>query len=132
MIETISVENFKSIRKISNLELKPLTIFTGENSTGKSNILESISLFFGATEIIRENRTPNITQLFNNGPFMKYPLPLENYIVYKKNPQNTVKFEIITKLDADTKDWFERIFLRNEKSCITKRSTGHSGNRGRT
>jgi len=115
MIETISVENFKSIRKISNLELKPLTIFTGENSTGKSNILESISLFFGATEIIRENRTPNITQLFNNGPFMKYPLPLENYIVYKKNPQNTVKFEIITKLDADTKDWFERIFLRNAK-----------------
>ena len=41
MLTKIHVENFKSLKNIS-IELKPLTIFIGPNSSGKSSILQSI------------------------------------------------------------------------------------------
>lgn len=115
MITDISIENFKSIQKISNLQLKPLTIFTGENSTGKSNILESISVYFGASELIRHGMTSSVNYIFLNGPLIKYPAPLEDYIVYKKNPSNRVKFEISIELDKSNKKWFELLFKKNAK-----------------
>ena len=37
----ISLENFKSHRE-SSFELKPITIFIGPNSCGKSSILQSL------------------------------------------------------------------------------------------
>ena len=43
LISTLSVENFKSIRKI-HLDCKRINLFIGEPNTGKSNILESIGL----------------------------------------------------------------------------------------
>lgn len=44
MIKTWSVEHFKSIYEETELEISPLTIFTGANSSGKSTILQSILL----------------------------------------------------------------------------------------
>lgn len=41
MLTRIHVENFKSLKDVS-IELKPLTIFIGPNSAGKSSILQSI------------------------------------------------------------------------------------------
>jgi len=43
MISKWGVTNFKSIREV-NLDLAPLTIFTGVNSSGKSSFLDSILL----------------------------------------------------------------------------------------
>ncbi|MBO5615735.1 MAG: DUF3696 domain-containing protein [Prevotella sp.] len=44
MIEEWKLNNFKSIDKEKDLEFRPLTIFTGANSSGKSTILQSILL----------------------------------------------------------------------------------------
>jgi Uncharacterized conserved protein len=44
MIKKWSVENFKSVNKKVSLELAPLTIFAGANSSGKSTIIQSILL----------------------------------------------------------------------------------------
>ena len=44
MITKWKVFNFKSIREETELELGPLTIFAGANSSGKSTILQSILL----------------------------------------------------------------------------------------
>lgn len=44
MITKWKVFNFKSIRKEAELELGPLTIFAGENSSGKSTFIQSILL----------------------------------------------------------------------------------------
>jgi predicted ATP-dependent endonuclease of OLD family len=118
MITDISIENFKSIQKISNLHLKPLTIFTGENSTGKSNILESISVLYGVEYFNKRNIQPSIVQVFQNGPLIRYPAPLVNYIIYKKNPNNTIKFQIVTELDKKTKKWFQTVFKKNAKKFI--------------
>jgi len=43
MISKWGVTNFKSIRE-ANLDLAPLTIFTGTNSSGKSSFLDSIAI----------------------------------------------------------------------------------------
>lgn len=44
MIKEWKLDNFKSIDKEQDLEFRPLTIFTGANSSGKSTILQSILL----------------------------------------------------------------------------------------
>jgi len=44
MINKWILNNFKSINKEKELEFRPLTIFTGANSSGKSTILQSILL----------------------------------------------------------------------------------------
>ena len=44
MIKEWKLNNFKSIDKEKDLEFRPLTIFTGANSSGKSTILQSILL----------------------------------------------------------------------------------------
>lgn len=43
MITNIQITNYKSIEDVS-LEVKPLTLFTGLNSTGKSSVLEAVLL----------------------------------------------------------------------------------------
>jgi predicted ATPase len=45
MLTKIAIENFKSIGKRIELELKPLTILVGPNASGKSSILEALCLF---------------------------------------------------------------------------------------
>jgi predicted ATPase len=44
MITKWQVSNFKSIAEMPELELAPLTVFTGTNSSGKSTLLQSILL----------------------------------------------------------------------------------------
>ena len=43
MLTKIAIENFKSIGRRIELELKPLTILVGPNASGKSSILEALS-----------------------------------------------------------------------------------------
>lgn len=42
MIKNVSLENFKSFRNLPQLELRPLTLLCGANSSGKSTIFKSI------------------------------------------------------------------------------------------
>jgi predicted ATPase len=44
MLKKWTVENFKSIYESTPIELAPLTIFAGANSSGKSTIIQSILL----------------------------------------------------------------------------------------
>ena len=44
MITNWKVSNFKSIREETELSLKPLTIFAGANSSGKSTFIQSLLL----------------------------------------------------------------------------------------
>jgi predicted ATPase len=44
MINEWSIENFKSVRAPATLKLAPLTLFVGQNSAGKSTVIQSILL----------------------------------------------------------------------------------------
>lgn len=47
----ISIENFKSIRKLHNFEIKPLTILSGVNSAGKSSFVQLLLILKQTVEL---------------------------------------------------------------------------------
>ncbi|TSC87297.1 MAG: hypothetical protein G01um101416_511 [Microgenomates group bacterium Gr01-1014_16] len=47
-ITKVSINNYRSIRKIENLEIKAFNIFVGQNNHGKTNLFEAIEWFFNA------------------------------------------------------------------------------------
>lgn len=67
MINKWILNNFKSIEEEKELELRPLTIFTGANSSGKSTILQSILL---VTQTIQDQMGSRSIVL--NGWFKKF------------------------------------------------------------
>ena len=44
MITRLSLKNFKAFKELEDLKIKPITIFTGTNSCGKSSLLQSVLL----------------------------------------------------------------------------------------
>lgn len=45
MIERIVLENFRGIKRLELIDLKPITLISGKNNAGKSSVLEGIFLF---------------------------------------------------------------------------------------
>ena len=45
LLKTIRVRNFKAIRDTGVLKLSPLTVFIGNNGSGKSSVLEALETF---------------------------------------------------------------------------------------
>ena len=41
----ISIENFKSIKSLQTFEIKPFTVLSGVNSSGKSSFVQLLLLF---------------------------------------------------------------------------------------
>ena len=61
IITAITIENFKGIQKPARIELKPITLFFGPNSAGKSTIIQAMHY---AHEIFeRQNLNPDQTLL---------------------------------------------------------------------
>lgn len=89
MINKWILNNFKSINQEKTLEFRPLTIFTGANSSGKSTILQSILL---VTQTL-QNQNPSRSIVLNGGikKFGSY-----GDIVYHRdcNKDITVGFDI--------------------------------------
>jgi predicted ATPase len=54
-INTITLENYKSIKKLDKLSLKNITILVGSNGAGKSNL---ISVFKLLNKIIEKQLKP--------------------------------------------------------------------------
>jgi AAA15 family ATPase/GTPase len=74
MIKTLSISNFKGIKKLT-LNLKKINIFVGRNNTGKSTILDSIlTLFY-----------PYTNNLISK---ISYPLP---YNLYQGTTEATIQ-----------------------------------------
>lgn len=67
MINKWILDNFKSIDKEKELKFRPLTIFTGANSSGKSTVLQSILL---VTQTIQSSNASRSVVL--NGTFKKF------------------------------------------------------------
>lgn len=57
MINKWILNNFKSINKETELEFRPLTIFTGANSSGKSTVLQSILLVTQTLQDVNPSRS---------------------------------------------------------------------------
>lgn len=85
MIKEWKLNNFKSIDQEKDLEFRPLTIFTGANSSGKSTILQSILLVTQTLQSPIASRS-----ILLNGWFKKFG----NYsdIVNRRDKNKNIKF----------------------------------------
>jgi len=112
MIAEVSIYNFKSIKEIKDLKLKPLTILTGVNSSGKSNIMEAISFFAQASRMRALGYSPTPNFIFRSSDIKNYPSPIENFIVYKKDRRRKVALEIGLRPD--------RYLIRDIEALLVK------------
>lgn len=60
-IKSITIGNFKGIRDKVTIDLKPITLLFGKNSSGKSSIIHA--LHYAYEVIVRHNLDPNFTEL---------------------------------------------------------------------
>lgn len=122
MIQKWKVENFKSILNPVKLDLAPLTIFTGANSSGKSTIIQSILM-------VAQSFSPSASdsQLVLNGDFVnlghiddvlhfgfeKQPLRIEFELQVNDTRPSLIQFETIVS---------SKVPLRSVAKTIDKRS----------
>ena len=92
MINKWVLDNFKSINREKELNFRPLTIFTGANSSGKSTILQSILLVTQTLQDQIESRS-----IVLNGWFKKFGSYSD--IVFHRDDSRNIKigFEISDK-----------------------------------
>ena len=96
MIKNIQFENFKGFENMSLSDLKPITLISGKNNTGKSSILEGIFLFF-------DHISPDSFMTLNKirgGIFSQYTVHLWEYLFYKLDTKNHLKISV-TYNDTD-------------------------------
>ncbi len=102
MLSKIVIKNFKSIEECE-LELKPLTILTGRNASGKSNIIEAIALLAQAVR-----STPKtLKAVVSRRDFFYYDSV--NSIIFKQDPSKTLSFEIHIKPSDNLKSEIGKI-----------------------
>ncbi len=120
MLKNTSIYNFKSIQKIETLELKPLTILTGVNSSGKSNILEALSFFAQASRFreVFPDRRPTMEAVFVDSEMKRYPIEIGKFIVFKGNANNSVTLEISTGLIDPLADYIGEKLETIKKAVI--------------
>ncbi|MCH7782010.1 AAA family ATPase [candidate division KSB1 bacterium] len=80
----ISIQNFKSIKSLQNFEIKPFTILSGVNSSGKSSLIQLLLLLKQTIELDSTNET-----LYLKGKYYKVREFLD--LIYDKNPKNNLK-----------------------------------------
>jgi predicted ATPase len=130
MITEVTFENFKSIRGIKNLKFKPLTLITGANSVGKSNILEGIELFAEAARLSKVADEPNVnlSRIFTRGDRKKYPWrQIPDFISFKKKPANMITVEINVTSENSLRDEIDETFenYQMKRANIATKSVGY-------
>ncbi|WHY94684.1 DUF3696 domain-containing protein [Neobacillus cucumis] len=126
MIKNWSLGHFKSVFYNTTLEMAPLTIFTGANSSGKSTIIQSLLL---TTQTIQNN--VHTRSLILNGHIIK----LGTFDDILSNDPTSSKISIGFELDNDLSQiklerrlLFRRYYTRNLDKQIIKCNFSFSSN----
>jgi AAA15 family ATPase/GTPase len=111
-ITNLKISNFKSIRE-AELECGRINLFVGRPNTGKSNLLEALSLLGASSQISKDEkfmgnyiRYEEISELFFWTDIKNEILIDSNIIVFKSNfpaDENSFEFEIIDSVKSERK-----------------------------
>jgi len=104
-ITEISVQGFKSLYEESRIEIRPLTILAGANSSGKSSIMQPLLLMKQTLEAVYDPGT-----LLINGPNVKFTFN-EQLFSKTNNGQKKTDFSIAIKIKRE--HIIKIIFLKN-------------------
>lgn len=94
MLSKITLENFKGFKKLKDLNLKPITILCGSNSSGKSSILQSILLFKQTIESRNQNQMILLNGKLTHLGFFKN-------IIFEKKVNNRLIIEFCFSFKKD-------------------------------
>jgi len=78
----ISIENFKSIRQVCEFEIKPMTILSGVNSSGKSSLIQFILLL---KQTLADSSTSNVLSIDSHSFKIQ---------TYGQNADNLISFQL--------------------------------------
>jgi len=82
-IKRLMIDNYRSLKRVQLEDLNELTIFIGINSSGKSNILEAIFLFFNEFD-------PSLQRSIG---------AIDEYIWFDRVPDDPIQFKVDLELD---------------------------------
>jgi predicted ATPase len=119
MITKLRIKNYKSIGEdLPALQLKPLTIFAGKNSSGKSNILEIIAILSQTTRLDR-NIVRSLEGSLGYGEFIRYmntpDFPLFEFIAHKKDLKRHITIETHIADENYKEIGYSYSFMPNER-----------------
>lgn len=115
MIKSIRIKNFKSLRDTGNLDIKPITLLIGPNSSGKSSLIQFIILL-KQTADSRLIESP----ILLNGDYIE----LESYknIIYKHDTKNTLEFSFtLDKMEKRHERFFSGIKFYTKLSGVGRK-----------
>lgn len=130
MITKFGCRNIKAIKDFDSIEIKPITIIMGENSSGKSSMLQALSLLnvnktFG-NNIQRIKYDNPFSQLGDNNSFKnKGDEVIFSFEVTENNTKLTLtyiddekdnEYGILKRIDIDNQDMKLYLELQNEES----------------
>jgi predicted ATP-dependent endonuclease of OLD family len=84
-ITNIKITNFRSLKDVIIEDISDLTIFIGGNSSGKSNLLDALYLFFNEFDPAPERNIGIVS----------------DYIWFDRNHENPISFEITVAISKD-------------------------------
>lgn len=119
-IENIEIKNFKSIRHAEIKDCRRINVFIGYPNTGKSNILEALSLFsIDKPDANFDSfvRVAELTTLFFNGNAtekIEVRINSENTIFGTLRESNKISFSWLLKDRAVSKDYGILNFVKSE------------------
>jgi len=104
MIKKFGCKNIKAIRKYSEIEIRPITILMGENSSGKSSMLQGLSLL-----AVNKMFGNDIKRIKYNNPFSNFG----NNDTFKNEGEDIIlNFEIE---DEDSQTFYIQLHYIDEK-----------------
>lgn len=121
MLKYIEIENFKAFNERTRIDLSRMTVFSGENSSGKSSIYQSLLLFSQSLGITSGNINSSRTSdaiLVINGPAVRMGSPEE---LRADNKNNSIYFKIVP--NSKGLEEFEFRFSDIEKKSNSRRGT---------
>src|SRR5258706_11391143 len=95
-ITRITVGGFKSISQEQSIEIRPLTILAGANSSGKSSMMQPLLLL---KQTLEESYDPGTLLLY--GPNVKFTL-VDQFFSYLRKGAASNSFEIEIYVGPDT------------------------------
>lgn len=110
MLNKINLENFKSFKTLTDLELKPITIICGTNSCGKSSILQSILTMKQTFRSQKDNQT-----LLLNGKYVH--LGSYKNLVYEKKNNNYITLSFSFLFNKNNTKFEYKHFLKSIASA---------------
>lgn len=118
MLKSISLENYKCFEKLQDLEIAPLTVLCGVNSSGKSSIINSLLMLKQSYESNSTSNTMKINGTYiKAGTFediskdkMKQPISFDVIYELNKPPQYNKSKQKISKSDITAFKTLSKIY----------------------